>query len=167
MFQLIISSFNVNLNHQREEISCIRFLEWVEEEKPDKFDSFEKKKYKSCLKGWGTRRFVTKEMINKEWGILYDMMEEGSMAINNAFLISYVILLFPYKIFIFKYFLKRTNRTFDLTNDITLTFEGILFIMELVWIFDVWRLSTFDETNIWSDADEGSNKNFMINVIWY
>jgi len=94
-------------------------------------------------------------------------MEEGVKELNDAFLVSYISLMFPIKMVVFIYFLKATKRTTNLVYDLTHIIEFCLFIAELFWIFDYHRFSVYDPTNIWAEGDVGQHKNMMINVIWY
>ena len=105
--------------------------------------------------------------IVNEYAHLHAKMEEGSVELNDAYMVSYISLLFPIKMILYMYFLKATKRTTDLILDPTHIIEFCLFVAEFIWIFDYSRLVVYDPTNIWAVGDEGDHHNLMLNVIWY
>ena len=105
--------------------------------------------------------------IVNEYNYLHEKMEEGSVELNDAYMVSYISLLFPIKMMLYMYFLKATKRTSDLILDATHIIEICLFVAEFIWIFDYRRLIVYDPTNIWAEGDEGDHYNLMYNVIWY
>jgi len=111
---------------------------------------------------------VTLADIDYEKDILHIEMEDGVKELNDAFIVSYISLFYPIKMMLYTYFLKATKRTTNFITDFTHLIELCLFIAELIWIFDYYKLSVYDSTNLWAeDGDEGEHKNLMINVIWY
>ena len=140
-----MSRFNVTMNDSREEVIKIRAMQ------------AERAEYGN----------VTMAEIDNEYTILYEKMEEGSEELYDAFLVSYLSLLFPIKMMLYNYFLKATKRTTNLMNDLTHIIELTLFLAEFIWIFDYKRLAVYDPTNIWAEGDEGDHKNLMLNVMWY